>query len=197
METPRHTPEPSCASDCSDCTFFPLIQSYSEAEEDKENKGDSENRAGVTEPSEFLEGSGEDDVVPTFMKLNGSLNEALLSVLDEIFAHHRCRNCARFLCCSGTAFHDVNCWYYEFRGMVDWEVLKDIHCYRFEVYGGSMSGWEEYAYAAFDKVRHATQRWMPHTYGFYVRCFACVVCKYKDNHACHAVFHDHEFECDL
>ena len=88
-------------------------------------------------------------------------------------------------------FHDVNCWYFEFVYEISIKKLRDIQTYRMDVFMGVMKQWEDYAFEPFDQFKHIREKWGPHHFGFYVRCFTCKVCAVDDLNQCHAPFHNH------
>ena len=130
-------------------------------------------------------------LVPTYMTVNHNIHLTTKGMVDQIFSDHRCNKCARFLCCAGTIFHDVNCWYFDFVYEISVKKLRDIQTYRMDVFMGVMKQWEEYAYEPFDQLKHIREKWGPHHFGFYVRCFTCRVCEMEDSSRCHAPYHHH------
>jgi hypothetical protein len=129
--------------------------------------------------------------VPSFMTINNNPYHTIKGIVDEIFRDHRCYDCAKFLCCSGTIFHDINCWYFDFCGSMDLDKLRQIYTYRIDVFKGVMKEWERYAFEPFDPETHIKVMFGAQHYGFYVRCFTCKECCKKNNSTCHVNYHHH------
>jgi hypothetical protein len=161
-------------------TFPPHITTF----EEKESKPEEVAASPDNMDTEAL-------LVPTFMTVSQNIHLTTKGMVDQIFTDHRCVKCARYLCCAGTIFHDVNCWYFDFVYEISIKKLRDIQTYRMDVFMGVMKQWEEYAFEPFDQLKHIREKWGPHHFGFYVRCFTCKVCVIEDSLQCHAPYHHH------
>jgi hypothetical protein len=130
-------------------------------------------------------------LVPAFMTTSNNMQLTMKHMLDDVFTDHRCYSCSRYLCCGGTIFHDVNCWYFELCYEISLDKLRQIQTYRIDVYKGVMKDWEEYAFEPFNQDKHIKQHWGAQHFGFYVRCFTCTYCQAEDFSRCHVNYHHH------
>ena len=113
---------------------------------------------------------------------------AVAQFFDDVLDQHRCSRCRAMLCCGQHIFHEDGCWAMELQPGLTYHDVDSIYSYRSRVFRGAMDGWSDWAFDFFDVERHNVSPFMPHHYGFYIRCFSCPRC---GDGVCRATHHDH------